>query len=193
MLSSRSVFGVEDARVEDDRMVKNNTTASAIDGAAEEGLFSDTSATSAESTISSEFYLQGGSYVDDDAMSDSSEDVPVPLNTDVVAVETDDAATGWIERGISQVTLIAESEPVQFTEDCAPVPLTEECAPVPLTEVCALVALPKESGPVEHTVECAPQMTRNVSWGAIEMRLYPIIPGDHPDTWQGPPVRNSLI
>ena len=30
---------------------------------------------------------------------------------------------------------------------------------------------------------------RKVSWGEIEIRLYPIIPGDHPDTCRGPPVR----
>lgn len=33
---------------------------------------------------------------------------------------------------------------------------------------------------------------RKVSWGSVEMRMYPIIPGDHPDTMQGPPVRSSI-
>ena len=31
-------------------------------------------------------------------------------------------------------------------------------------------------------------MRRKVSWGNIEMHLHPVIPGDHPDTIEGPPV-----
>jgi hypothetical protein len=32
-----------------------------------------------------------------------------------------------------------------------------------------------------------------VHWGTVEMKLFPIIPGDHPDCVQGPPVSNSLF
>jgi hypothetical protein len=39
----------------------------------------------------------------------------------------------------------------------------------------------------------ATDVTRRVSWGEVETRLYPIIPGDHPDTWQGPPVRRLSL
>jgi hypothetical protein len=39
---------------------------------------------------------------------------------------------------------------------------------------------------VEESEECLQR--KLLRWGTIEMRLYPIILGDHPDAWQGPPV-----
>jgi hypothetical protein len=33
---------------------------------------------------------------------------------------------------------------------------------------------------------------RKVSWGCIEMYMHPVIPGDHPDTLEGPPVRRGV-
>jgi hypothetical protein len=33
---------------------------------------------------------------------------------------------------------------------------------------------------------------RRVRWGTIEMRLHSVIPGDHPDTREGPPVRSRI-
>lgn len=38
----------------------------------------------------------------------------------------------------------------------------------------------------EHAVECT-RSQRNAHWGDVEIRLFPIIPGDHPDA-QGVPV-----
>jgi hypothetical protein len=32
-------------------------------------------------------------------------------------------------------------------------------------------------------------LIRKVTWGNVEMRMHPVIPGDHPDTREGPPVR----
>jgi hypothetical protein len=29
---------------------------------------------------------------------------------------------------------------------------------------------------------------RKVTWGNVAMRMFPVIPGDHPDTREGPPV-----
>lgn len=36
-------------------------------------------------------------------------------------------------------------------------------------------------------------MQRKVSWGNIEMHMHPVIPGDHPDTLEGPPVCHDAI
>lgn len=33
---------------------------------------------------------------------------------------------------------------------------------------------------------------RKISWGAVDIRYFPIIAGDHPDTTQGPPVSFCL-
>jgi hypothetical protein len=32
---------------------------------------------------------------------------------------------------------------------------------------------------------------KKVRWGNIEMRLHSVIPGDHPDTREGPPVSGT--
>jgi hypothetical protein len=34
---------------------------------------------------------------------------------------------------------------------------------------------------------------KQLRWGKVEMRFYPVMPGDHPDTAQGPPVSPPLI
>jgi hypothetical protein len=44
---------------------------------------------------------------------------------------------------------------------------------------------------VEESEECLQQ--KLLRWGTIEMRLYPIILGDHPDAWQGPPVSCLMV
>jgi hypothetical protein len=34
---------------------------------------------------------------------------------------------------------------------------------------------------------------KQLRWGKVEMRFYPVMPGDHPDTAKGPPVSPPLI
>jgi hypothetical protein len=41
--------------------------------------------------------------------------------------------------------------------------------------------------------EIAHGMRQKVSWGNIEMHMHPVIPGDHPDTLEGPPVGNNAL
>jgi hypothetical protein len=58
----------------------------------------------------------------------------------------------------------------------------------PVTEEAAIDLNARDAAEivVEESKECLQQ--KLLRWGTIEMRLYPIILGDHPDTWQGPPV-----
>lgn len=43
------------------------------------------------------------------------------------------------------------------------------------------------------TVDIVDLVLPKVSWGTVEMRIYPIVLGDHPETWQGPPVRYKYV
>lgn len=51
---------------------------------------------------------------------------------------------------------------------------------VKLAEVDAVAWEEAESSPKRER--------RKIHWGTVETRHYPVIPGDHPDTFQGPPV-----
>ena len=44
----------------------------------------------------------------------------------------------------------------------------------------------------EHT-EPVNRQRKKLRWGMIEMRLHSVIPGDHPDTREGPPVRETTM
>lgn len=40
----------------------------------------------------------------------------------------------------------------------------------------------------DFAAKVQPAKDSHVMWGDVEVRIYPIIPGDHPDCVQGPPV-----
>lgn len=45
---------------------------------------------------------------------------------------------------------------------------------------------------VRGNVEPNHRRPKKLRWGMIEMRLHSVIPGDHPDTREGPPVSESI-
>jgi hypothetical protein len=60
------------------------------------------------------------------------------------------------------------------------------------SEVESIHQVEDEKAWSEHVVESnRSQIQRKVHWGDVEIRLFPIIPGDHPDA-QGVPVRLLL-
>ena len=49
-----------------------------------------------------------------------------------------------------------------------------------------------ESLPLVETDRELPAHHPTISWGSLGVRLYGVMPGDHPDCVQGPPVRVRL-
>lgn len=46
---------------------------------------------------------------------------------------------------------------------------------------------------IKERMEPVKRQRKKLRWGMIEMRLHSVIPGDHPDTREGPPVRETTM
>ena len=53
--------------------------------------------------------------------------------------------------------------------------------------------VPLEVGGKEFSEDCSPQVKKRVSFGELELRKFPVILGDHPECYMGPPVSAVII
>lgn len=132
------------------------------------------------SMIKRELCVEGMSSLRDAYLRDSSLPGLAPMSdTSNSSIDTSSRSLG-LDRGMS------DDNEDAFSEESSEEDKFDRLPQIVEAEAWIQNTPPSVVSPTEKT-------SRSLSWGVIEMRIYPIIPGDHPDTWQGPPVRLSSI